>query len=189
MKKKGNKPQKKKTISERFQSFVSTKPTATGCLEWTGFRSERGYGGFSICIGGKKLFRLAHRYALSLALGRELESDEISIHGCDNPSCVLVADGHVRLGTSSDNAIDREDKGRRRPPTGPYKCGLSPEDVSIIRNLAKSGVSQRSIAESFGRQEITISKIVRGLTYNKPKPRKAPQPLSAAKAMPLQQAA
>ena len=66
----------------------------TGCLEWTAYKDKDGYGTIKLDYQTKH----AHRVALELRLDRELDEGEQALHGCDNPSCISVAKGHVFLG-------------------------------------------------------------------------------------------
>lgn len=81
---------------------------------------------------------LAHRFSLSLKIGRPLKSNELACHKCDNPSCVNP--NHLFIGTHTDNMKDRSEKGRNILFSGENN-GLSKltcEDVSHIRNSVSS---------------------------------------------------
>ena len=79
--------------------------TPSGCREFTGAKSPKGYGKISF---KDKHFR-AHRLAYILKFG-DISEGLIVCHKCDNPSCVNTE--HLFLGTPKDNAIDRMLKGR-----------------------------------------------------------------------------
>lgn len=99
---------------ERDLYFILSRANrvASGCLEFAGSIRSDGYG----CLprfGTRYEFytRYAHRMVLSLMLGRKLNSrEECALHTCDNRKCVNPE--HLFLGTYSDNALDREAKGR-----------------------------------------------------------------------------
>ena len=76
------------------------------CLEFQGSKNDLGYG--SVRVGGAT--KLAHRVIAEHHFGEEEVEGLIVCHKCDNPSCVEIS--HLFLGTHSDNAQDREDKGR-----------------------------------------------------------------------------
>lgn len=63
----------------------------------------------------------AHRYALAKVTGAPLRSDELGLHGCDNPLCVRVVDPaaaapgtqlHVVTGTQAQNMQRMGRRGR-----------------------------------------------------------------------------
>lgn len=85
-----------------FWSFVDRSGE---CWIWTGHRNAAGYG--HISVDGKLV--LAHRHAWTLENGPIPPGLDI-LHRCDNPPCCRPA--HLRPGTDSDNALDRERRGR-----------------------------------------------------------------------------
>jgi len=80
-----------------------------GCWEWTGYRTDKGYGQF--CWNGK--VGPAHRFSL-IAHGVVLPAGMYVCHKCDNPGCVNPA--HLFIGTAKDNMADCMAKGRNWPP-------------------------------------------------------------------------
>jgi len=88
---------------ERFWSKVDR--TGDGCWLWTAGRDKNGYGK----IQARRHLR-AHRVALFLITG---EWPAMAIHGCDNPPCCRVGDGHLRAGNLRDNIDDMMSKGRQ----------------------------------------------------------------------------
>lgn len=89
----------------RFWPKVSKEPHPKGCWVWMGAKSRKGYGLFSLkCLSVK-----AHR--VSFSIHNHVPPDDLSVcHSCDNPSCVNPA--HLWLGTSTDNNLDAQKKGR-----------------------------------------------------------------------------
>lgn len=79
----------------------------TPCWEWIGSRNKQGYGQFG--AGG------AHRYSFLLHFG-ELPTDKDICHTCDNPPCIRP--DHLFSGTTQDNILDMERKGRAYHPGG-----------------------------------------------------------------------
>lgn len=98
-----------------FNERIPKAPTDRGCLEWKGYTEAGGYG--CVNFDGKRL--LAHRVAWEIANG-PIPDGLLVCHHCDNRRCVNVA--HLFLGTTADNAHDRDRKGRRnsvQPPRVP----------------------------------------------------------------------
>jgi hypothetical protein len=96
-------------MSTSLQDSLSqrTVRTITGCLEWTGYASRRGYGQITI----KGLPVGTHRLAWELAKG-PIPDGLCVCHSCDNPPCCNVE--HLFLGTHAANAADRSAKGRSK---------------------------------------------------------------------------
>jgi hypothetical protein len=93
--------------------FHRCKPCdQTGCWNWTGPKSEKGYGRIRV----KRRLVLPHRVvAAASGIVRSVtdpEADDYVLHSCDNPSCCNPA--HLRAGTMSDNMQDCVAKGRLR---------------------------------------------------------------------------
>ena len=87
------------------------KRSESGCLEWSGSISARGYG----------QTKWNYRYYSVHRLSWELENGPIPdgmlvCHKCDNPKCFEVT--HLCLGTHADNRQDCVAKGRHNVPSG-----------------------------------------------------------------------
>lgn len=96
------------SLTERLWRNVQ-RDDVTGCIEWQGAISTNGYGQlFSRINGELKSFR-AHRIAWLDTHG-PVPDGLILRHRCDNPICVNPE--HLQLGTSRDNARDREERDR-----------------------------------------------------------------------------
>lgn len=86
----------------------------SGCLEWVGGVNEHGYG--RIGVGGREVW-LTHRVVWTLENGPIPPGINV-LHHCDNPPCAQTAptegypEGHLFLGTQSDNVADMLAKGR-----------------------------------------------------------------------------
>lgn len=78
----------------------------TGCWNFKGSKTAKGYGKMRV----NYKYWLAHRYSLSLHLGRDIEKGMVVMHKCDNPSCVNPE--HLTEGTQRDNQLDCIRKGR-----------------------------------------------------------------------------
>lgn len=143
---------------KRFESkFI--KSGDQECWTWSPDRAsdKDGYGIFSVY--GRTI--RAHRYALSLKLGRILASHEWVLHSCDNPPCVNPA--HLRIGDGAANALDRGERGREAHQVGElHGCAtLTEADVHEIRRLCALPKPPRQwqIAEQFGISQPTVSNI------------------------------
>lgn len=154
-----------KNAPENFLAQVNPI-TPTGCHEWTGMATKHGYG--RVSWYGKK--RLSHRVALHIhGVLVDLDDEICVLHRCDNRLCCNPE--HLFLGSKKDNTQDAMQKGRQVLPRGKgEKSGnakLSNSQAEEIRKLYKSGgLSQQKIADMYGVNQMAISKITRGLTYN-----------------------
>lgn len=115
----------------------------TGCLEWTGSLTEKGYG------------RLNHKRAHRLmweAVKGPIPAGMNVLHRCDNRPCVCI--DHLFLGTNGDNNSDRSRKGRSHRPVGERKY---PRDV--IDAVRASRAPGRELSRVTGMSEAYISEI------------------------------
>jgi hypothetical protein len=108
---------------ERFWSKVAVAD-ADDCWEWQGSQLPVGYGKFTLSIDGVKRFPYAHRISFIIATGSD-PAPLLVCHTCDNPSCVNPS--HLFSGTYTDNARDREGKGRGRKPSPRREIAPKPE--------------------------------------------------------------
>lgn len=166
---------RKNTRLSDFARFLC-KVEATGpweCWFWTGALTPAGYGSFR--INGVSV--LAHRFMYELVVGEIPDSKEVC-HWCDRPNCVNPI--HFFIGTHADNMADMAEKGRsargdrhgsitypKSVPRGEshYKTRLKDRDVIKMRRMAEQGVAQRIIAELFGVDSRTVSKIVHRIRW------------------------
>lgn len=119
------------TLLEKLLSL--TKPSSTGCLEWTRTKTSRGYGCVVFC--GKRLN--AHRVAWELANNKS-PGDLLVCHRCDNPKCINPE--HLFLGTVKENALDCVSKGRHRSGNTNKKfCKRGHEFTTENTCIRKSG--------------------------------------------------
>ena len=151
-----NRDRKISSLRERFDAKVCKSPHPNGCWIWTAVKHKAGYG--KILHNRKTL--LAHR--VSFELNRHQIPDGLLVlHHCDNPSCVNP--DHLFLGTYSDNAKDRDAKGRAAGKWGIKRGGfkLSPQNVLTIRKRRLSGEILRVIGLDFGISETLVCAIAK----------------------------
>lgn len=148
------------TEAERFWAKVDKTPghgPKGECWPWIGG-----------CRGGYGLFRVkgkitnAHRRALELSSGRDLDDDVDALHSCDFPPCCRPE--HLFPGSHLDNMQDMAAKGRRAVLLGSNvgTAKLTERAVVQIRELYASGVaSQERLGVQFGVAQSVVGKIVR----------------------------
>lgn len=131
-----------------------------GCIEWTGARSDKGYGLRN--VAGR--VRRVHRLEWEKANGPILDGMKV-LHTCDNPPCHNV--DHLFLGTSLDNTRDMIAKGRHVPPPHPFgeahpSARLTNAEVAEIRALyQRGGYTHRGLARMFGVSHARIGALIR----------------------------
>lgn len=93
-----------------------SKLRESGCREWIGTLTQKGYGRLWFWCGERVRPRnravLAHRLAVACKLGRVLDSHEHVCHHCDNPKCINTE--HLYIGNHKTNAKDMIERGRSR---------------------------------------------------------------------------
>ena len=142
---------KNKTPEQRFMEKVELIPFHP-CWEWTGTRSEWGYGQFWIGNGTRQA---APRWAFEHWVG-PIGPGLVVCHRCDNPGCVNP--DHLFLGTNQENADDMVRKGRS--PKGKAGRRLSKAKREEIVRMVAQGVPQRKVAEQMGLSPKTVRKWV-----------------------------
>jgi ribosome-binding protein aMBF1 (putative translation factor) len=165
MSKSGPKP---KAEAERFWAKVDKTSL---CWLWTGAvnlgqRGKGGYGKFMVRkINGRGIFEASHRWAYRNCVGPIPPGLHV-LHKCDNRVCVRP--DHLFVGSAQDNVNDMITKGRHGGPSGKThpKAKLNETDiVAIQRRYAAGGVSQRQLAEEYGVDPSSVSRIVRGESW------------------------
>lgn len=155
------------SLAERFRRRIDTngpipahRPELGPCWIWQGSRFPSGYGALTTPI---KTYR-THRYAWEIEHG-PIPAGMLVCHHCDNRPCVRP--DHLFLGTTADNAADRESKGRGNPGHGIAQpsAKVTDDDVREIRRLASTGMMQKEIGRRFGIAQPTVSGIVRRVTW------------------------
>lgn len=166
--------------------FKRTIKSETGCWLWNGAprstRDPEGYGQCGMTFPHRKE-SAAHRVSWTLMFG-PIPEGLLVLHRCDVPRCVRP--DHLFLGTSKDNAQDREIKKRSNNKRPPYWFGekhprakLTWEKVKEIRaryqpigrgkyNRKKTGPTPNTIqalAQEFHSSLAVINSIVKGRNW------------------------
>lgn len=153
---------KARSVESRFWEYV----VRTGdCWLWTGCKTSFGYG--AIRQGGRNGETLrTHRVSWELRNG-PIPPGMIVLHKCDIPACVNP--DHLRLGSHADNVKDKIAKGRARfghlPGEKHGSAKLTDALVRLARAFIADGISQISIAKSFGVSTATLNAAILGKTW------------------------
>lgn len=145
------------TLIEKIQRRGWTE-TSSGCWEWGGTTTPKGYGVLHL-TGGKKL---AHRAAYEAWVG-SIPAGLFVRHKCDNRSCINP--DHLETGTAAQNSRDMRDRGRFPSGENHWWSKLSEDKAKEIREEYAKGRLQREIAADYGVSQTLISAVVRGKVW------------------------
>lgn len=115
------------TLRQRIK-WRSKKNKKTGCIEWLGGKTPKGYARIWWAGRGHRVARIVWVMAKG-AIPHGLKV----LHKCDNTSCIRL--GHLFLGTDADNMRDRDRKGRQARGERVYRAVLTPARVRYIRRV------------------------------------------------------
>jgi len=105
-------PELKRSLVERFWSYVDKNLSTSGCWLWTGSTRGTIYQYGMLWAGSRHIG--AHRFSYELHVGPIPDGGDTRgmciCHSCDNSLCVNPA--HLFLGTHTDNMRDKVQKGR-----------------------------------------------------------------------------
>jgi len=120
----------------------NTSIRESGCWEWGGAKSMKGYG--RIQFEGRHW--ATHRLVAHIKIA-DVSEDAVVCHRCDNPCCLNP--DHLFIGTQKQNVDDRDQKGRRNQARGERQgsAKLTAEEVLAIRLDPRK---PRVVAEAFG---------------------------------------
>jgi len=142
------------------------------CWPWTGSRLPKGYGRARVELGpeGRETVIYSHRLAYLFCCG-DIPEGLYVLHSCDNPPCCNAR--HLFLGTATDNAQDRESKGRgggaHLRGEGNRRAKLTWESVREMREAYAAGdVTQAALATRYGVSSGTAFKVLAGHTWRAP---------------------
>jgi len=130
-------------------------PEGLPCRIWGGRIAPNGYG-----TRGRKY---AHRIALEAALGRPVTPGMDACHTCDVRSCIEPT--HLYEGTRKQNMADCTERQRHNKPSGErhWRSKVTDAQVAQMRLLTDDGWSRKSIADAYGLNPATVSRIVRNI--------------------------
>lgn len=141
------KPIPEKLIARKEKLLKNIKINESGCWEWQGTVSPKGYGriGFST----EPAF-FAHRVFYAIYFGQP--GNSLVCHRCDFPRCVNPE--HLFLGTPLDNMRDMKAKGRDRNNPGGWQANyilMTPEKLEEMKlyYLSDTSLSTRDVARKF----------------------------------------
>lgn len=123
------------------------------CWEWKACRDKNGYG--KIGIKGKTF--QAHRVSYAYHY-ENFDPSMVICHRCDNPPCVNPK--HLFQDTAQKNNLDRDLKNRQVRGENNGTAKLNDQAIRDIRAMWKAGTSQTAIAQIYGVNQATISRIV-----------------------------
>lgn len=121
--------------------------TASGCWEWNGGLSSKGYGG----LWYKGVNYKTHRLAYETWVGPIPEGLHI-LHSCDNPPCINPE--HLRPGTNDENVQDKMNRDRhgygRMQGSRHGRSKLTEEEVILMRESHQNGIDAKQLAATYG---------------------------------------
>lgn len=149
---------KQETDLERFEKKFNIEES--GCWKWAGAGRPARYGSFyfpSYPFPRSKDMVSSHKASLYLYKGIATSSKEHVMHSCDNRFCVNP--DHLSVGTHTDNMRDMIQKGRFISSSQK----LNEVDVIYARQMRKSGVQVKEIAEYFKISSSQMSRLTSGV--------------------------
>lgn len=145
-----------------FRFLMNVPTQGDGCWVWSGSKDRNGYGKFSVKGRDVK----SHRFMFEFVNTNTDISSLCVCHSCDNPSCVNPA--HLFAGTHSDNALDRDRKGRVCHGIKHHSAKLTERDVSEIRSqVAIGSLSLNGAARRYGVRLWAVQQIVSRNTWKR----------------------
>lgn len=149
------------TLEESFDHYMpGSPPEPDTCWIWSGSIEVRGYG----TVTAQKRTIKAHRLSYEIYVG-EIPAGLIIRHTCDVRNCVQPA--HLIPGTDSDNAADRDSRGRHIVLIG-ESHGMSKVTADQVRKIREeriAGETMRSIATRYGITRQNVRMIVARKTW------------------------
>lgn len=135
------------------------KDLKSSCIIWPNAIDKSGYGR----VWFRKKNFLAHRMVFILNFG-EIPDDFHVCHKCDERRCINP--DHFFLGKNIDNVKDKVSKNRQAKGVKNGRAKLTLDQVQIIKELYKDGLTQNQIANYFKVSQWTISAILNKKKWN-----------------------
>lgn len=153
-------PPKVVSLSEKLRQNSALQQD-TGCILWTAWKNNRGYGVVGLPLG-KKAY--AHRISYELTNGPIPEGMSVC-HRCDTQACINPA--HLFVGTHQENMRDSAAKGRAKQPkprlgTAHHLAAFTVDQVRLIRG---SSLNDRQLAKQLGAHHDTVRNCRTRITY------------------------
>lgn len=138
----------------REQIVAKAQPvTESGCWIWIGSLTAKGYGQVSWHGSNEKR---AHRLFYELHVG-PIPLGVCVLHKCDTPACVNP--DHLRLGSKTENAKDRDSRGRMARGERNGRAKVTEADVLAIR------ASCRPVSELADEYKVNVRDIIKRRTW------------------------
>ena len=125
-----------------------TRPTPSGCREWRGPKTSKGYGRVrnpSWPAVGPRYLRV-HRLVFEITQ-RPLRDGEVIRHRCDNPLC--CSPEHLEVGTQAQNVRDMIRRDRHAKGAAKKNAKLTDASIAEARMRFMAGESPTSLAKCF----------------------------------------
>lgn len=146
-------PRNTKNTPETFWMMIRRNG---GCLEFTGGKSDKGYG--KLNFNGRT--QRAHRVSWELTNG-PIPDGMFVCHDCDNPPCINPM--HLFLGTAVENSRDMVDKHRQASGHRNGRSVLTPEQVMEIRSNPK--IPAARLARKYGVHHSSVKNVRKGKSH------------------------
>lgn len=156
-------------VQRKLDTHLVPEPMS-GCWLWPRSVDASGYGKVGVPGGG---WDRAHRLSYQVHVG-PIPPGLFVLHKCDTPACANP--DHLYAGTKSENAWDRERRGRGNHPSGDDHAArripgmhagtkngrskLTPELVRELRSMRASGVPVKDLSKKFGICDVAVYDIV-----------------------------
>jgi len=153
---------------KRFLKYIKINKE-TGCWEWTGHITKKGYGLFHIILNGKPTKIGSHVAAYEISTGKLVDNKMEICHKCDIRNCIKY--NHLKTGTHQDNINDMMNRNRHAKLCGENNSSskLTWKEINDIRHrYSFKNCTQKQLSKIFNIDQTVISDIVNNkLWYDK----------------------